>query len=150
MHAVGRGWRSVARPAHGAIDHGSGGSVAGVAQRKRAAVRLELRDGTLASTRTNLAEQLPAFVQVIAPPGQLDVNFHFDGLEGRGVVRASGHGMPCGIDRGLRGLALGRHSNDFAGALCSSGPCYCGVTDRPFAAGSVGSEERRTAICSTP
>jgi hypothetical protein len=209
-----------------------------VAQWKKGAVRIDFREGTLAGARAALVKELPEFVWVVAPPEELDVNFHFELLEllagldddpfvdatpayltaatpaealawldrqialqkkreplpqeltefgpsangksdfggpqsdlmakgwkrwwayhgavgemvakkalleGRGVVRAGGHGMPCGIEGGLQGVDLRQHAIDFGGALYFSGPCYCGVTDRWFAAGGGGVEERRTA-----
>lgn len=214
------------------------GIVDRVAQWKKGAARIEFREGSLASVRSALEKELPEFVWVIAPPGQLDVNFHFELLEllaaldddpfvdatpayltaatpeeaakwldrqialqkkkaplpqeliefgpsasgksdfggpqsdpvargwkrwwayhgqvgelaakkellsDRGIVRAGGHGLPCGIDGSLQGADLRKHAIDFDGALYFSGPCYCGVTDRWFSTGAGGIEERHVA-----
>jgi hypothetical protein len=59
-------------------------------------------------------------------------------LRGAGVLHASGHGHPEGVDDGLSGADLRREKIDLAPALYFSGPCYCGVTGRWFEPGGGG------------
>jgi hypothetical protein len=60
-------------------------------------------------------------------------------IDGIGIYLASGHGMPDGVDGGVKGSELRAAKVDLGGALYFSGPCYCGVPDRWFdpAGGSV-------------
>lgn len=44
------------------------------------------------------------------------------------VVFAAGHGLPVGVDDGLKASDLRKLPIDFDGAIYVSGPCYCGVT----------------------
>jgi hypothetical protein len=55
-----------------------------------------------------------------------------DQMRGLGILRAGGHGMPVGVDDGLKGVDLRREKLDLAPALYFSGPCYCGVTSGYF------------------
>jgi hypothetical protein len=63
-------------------------------------------------------------------------------LKGAGLLHAGGHGLPEGIDDGLKGKDLRALKLDLAPALYFSGPCYCGVTSGWFAAGQGGVERR--------
>ena len=66
--------------------------------------------------------------------------------KGWGVLRASGHGMPDGVDHGLSGAALRESGLDLFPALYFSGPCYCGVTSRWFDMSSRAATERRVPV----
>ena len=68
-----------------------------------------------------------------------------DLLQGVGLLHAGGHGMPDGIDDGLKGRDLRSLKLDLAPALYFSGPCYCGVTSGWFAAAASGIERRVVA-----
>ena len=63
-------------------------------------------------------------------------------LTGAGVLHAGGHGMPDGIDDGLKGKDLRALALDLAPALYFSGPCYCGVTSAWFAPTAKGIERK--------
>ena len=49
-------------------------------------------------------------------------------LEGHGLLRAGGHGMPDGIVDGFSGRDLREREIDLSPSIYFSGPCYCGVT----------------------
>jgi len=63
-------------------------------------------------------------------------------LKGAGILHAGGHGMPDGIDAGLKGKDLRALALDLAPALYFSGPCYCGVTSAWFTPTAKGIERK--------
>ena len=79
------------------------------------------------------------------PHDATDVAQQLEEAEGFGVLSASGHGMPDGVDHGLSGAALRASGLDLFPALYFSGPCYCGVTSRWFDMSTSSAKERRVA-----
>ncbi len=74
-----------------------------------------------------------------------DIAQRLSKLKGVGIYRASGHGMPDGIDHGLSGRALRESGLQMHPALYFSGPCYCGVTSRWFRYRNGQAKEERVA-----
>lgn len=49
-------------------------------------------------------------------------------LKPKGILSAWGHGMPDGVDHGMKGIELTAQKKlDLSSCLYFSGPCYCGV-----------------------
>jgi hypothetical protein len=65
------------------------------------------------------------------------------GIKGVGILSAWGHGMPDGVDHGIKGRQVREAGLDLFPALYFSGPCYCGVPARWFEPSGGAVHERR-------